>query len=207
VRMRWLRPQYLLRGRVDLAGERSSGRSGSKSATAGAAAPLRRSYLWAAGTALTLVLLHLLLLPPLPRINFDFPEEGEITAAEIKAPFTFGAPYLTQNVELWRYQKVLLEPPVLRVLDPHGGSFSREQLAALRSAVTAQMDSTELSVVQRVSLLVLQFPNLAEDDLRRVLTCQDPLGRLDMMDQVATALLADGVADMLPPGRWSGPNG
>ncbi len=203
MRMRWLRPQYLLRGRVDLAGERSSGRSGSKSATAGATAPLRRSYLWAAGTALTLVLLHLLLLPPLPRINFDFPEEGEITAAEIKAPFTFGAPYLTQNVELWRYQKVLLEPPVLRVLDPHGGSFSREQLAALRSAVTAQMDSTELSVVQRVSLLVLQFPNLAEDDLRRVLTCQDPLGRLDMMDQVATALLADGVADMLPPGDYS----
>ena len=61
MRMRWLRPQYLLRGRVDLASERSSGRSGSKSATADAAPPLRRSYLWAAGTALTLVLLHLLL--------------------------------------------------------------------------------------------------------------------------------------------------
>ena len=63
MRMRWLRPQYLLRGRLDLAGERPSGRSGSKSTTTGATVPLRRSYLWAVGTALILVLLHLLLLP------------------------------------------------------------------------------------------------------------------------------------------------
>jgi len=70
---------------------------------------------------LGILALHLILFPPVQRLNFDFPAMGEIATEEIRAPFTYIAPLLKQDVEMDRLQRVVVEPPVLRILSPSGG--------------------------------------------------------------------------------------
>ena len=166
-------------------------------------APVRgRAWRWPLAVGILLGLWHMLLFPPLPRIDSTFPAEGEIADREIRAPFTFVAPLLEPDVERRRWEKVLVEPPVLRQLVTPPSQSARARFEVWREAVGEQLARSELSLNERVSWLGLQFPSIAEDDLRRVLQATAPAQVLAILAEALVEIMDGGVVDKLPPGNF-----
>ncbi len=157
---------------------------------------------WALGAGLFLLVLHLVLFPPVPRLVSDFPKLGEIAEHEIRAPFSFDAPLLDSDVQMRRLERVVVEPPVLRVLEDGGGQDGSARMEVWLSTLRAELADTSADLAGRVGILSLQFPGVDPDDLRRLLGTDEPDSLVPRMRRAWREVLRGGVADILPPGRY-----
>lgn len=182
--------------------ERGAVRGAGKGALAPERVALGNARYWALGLAAAVVILHLILFPPVPRVQSDFPEVGQIATKEIRAPFTFSAPLLEQDVQMRQIEAVVVEPPVLRSLD---GSSGRPRDARMRlwlDALARQLADTSATNDERAAYLRLQFPATAGYDLRLLQTSQ-PDSLVPRMERAWRRVMAAGVADMLPAGQYT----
>jgi len=161
------------------------------------------AWRWALAMSVFIGLLHFVLFTPLVRIDTDFPNEGEIANREIRAPFSFRAPYLDRDVEMRQLQKVLIEPPALRNLGDQPVRDARSRLEVWNEKLRYQLTHTDVPIAERISDLSLYFPSIDEEHIRRALTTTD----LERVQTILTTVLEEifdgGVADLLPPGNYS----
>lgn len=158
---------------------------------------------WALGLGGAVIILHLILFPPVPRIESDFPDVGQIAAREIRAPFTFSAPLLEQDVQMRQIEAVVVEPPVLRSLQ---GGIGRPREARMRlwlDALGKQLADTTATDRERAEFLRLQFPENSAPDLLRVLQVEVPDSLVPRMERAWRRVMKAGVADMLPAGQYT----
>ena len=161
----------------------------------------RRRLPWLLGVSVGLLALHVLLFPVAPRVDVDFPAQGEIADRDINAPIDFQAPYLEDDVEMRRQQRVLVVPPVIRRLSaPRENALHR--VAAWRSAFTDYAGMDDVSLEDRVGLLALRFSEIGSEDISRILTTVDPDTFFTAVGAALDDLFADGVVDFLPPGNY-----
>jgi cyclic-di-AMP phosphodiesterase PgpH len=160
-----------------------------------------RATAWAFGLGAALLLLHVLLFPPVPRLTLDFPAAGEVAEREIRAPFAFEGPLLERDVQMARLARVVEQPPVLRAVPTSAAANAAMEMwfAALGDAVA---DST-LPVQDRVDLLALQFPSAGGETVRHLLRPARPDSLLPRLRRAWHVVRDGGVADMLPTGRYS----
>lgn len=170
----------------------------------GAAEPPARDHgaWWAAGAGGVVLVLHLVLFPPVPRLVSDFPRLGEIAEHEIRAPFSFDAPLLEADVQMRRLERVVVEPPVLRVLEPSGGQDGRARMEVWLAALAVELADRRASVADRAAILALQFPGVEPGDLQRLLRTAEPDSLVSRLERAWRGVLRGGVADILPPGRY-----
>lgn len=135
-------------------------------------------------------------------MSLEFPAVGEIATQEIKAPFTFDAPLLKQDVEMEKLQRVVVEPPVLRILSSAGGAEVGGRLGLLFESVSISLADTHYTMDDRVGILTLQYPTLNRNNALSLLDPSPEDSLLVRMDRVWRTVLAGGVVDMLPPGRY-----
>jgi hypothetical protein len=151
-----------------------------------------------------LVTLHCVLFPPLPRHDAaGFPREGEIAAQDIRTPVGFSGAVLPRDVEILQIEKVLVEPPVLRRLDGVAQRNGLARLGAFAAALAEFADDESSSLEATIRRLGAEFPELELRDVERTLASTDPDRLGSVMTSVAEATVAEGVADMLPPGAYS----
>jgi len=156
--------------------------------------------LWVCG--FLILALHLILFPPVQRLSLDFPVVGQIAPKEIRAPFSFDAPLLEQDVEMERLQRVVVEPPVLRILPPTAGAEVGGRLGLLFESVALALADTNYSMDDRVGILTLQYPTLNRSNARSLLDPAPEDSILVRMERVWRSVLAGGVVDMLPSGKY-----
>ncbi len=159
------------------------------------------AWLWLLGLAGVILVLHLLLFPPVPRFNQDFPAVGDIADREIRAPFAFSAPLPEQEVRMERLARVVEVPPVLRKLPVVAGEKQDERLQAWLDALSAAVDDT-LSEEAEAGLLALQFPVTSAPEIRRLLEVQQPDSTIARMRRAAARVSAGVLVDMLPAGQY-----
>jgi len=153
---------------------------------------------------LLLILLHLTLFPPVPRLGVDaLPNIGEIAERDVRAPFAFAANLPDQDVEMRQIQKVLEEPPVLRRLDPVRQPGSVQRLRVFAESLRRTRSLSDLSVDQKRRSLAVQFPYLEEREIELALLAPDLGTLLARMETALEEVTARGVADMLPPGQYN----
>lgn len=147
-----------------------------------------------------LLLLHLVLFPPVPRLSVDFPVAGEIASAEIRAPFAFEAPLLEQDVQMARLERVVEQAPVLRLMPTVASANAAMEMwfGALGDALA---DSTR-PLAGRRDLLAVQFPEVAVEQVRHLLRPARPDSLLPRLRRAWHEVRDGGVADMLPAGRY-----
>jgi putative nucleotidyltransferase with HDIG domain len=201
--MRWWTLPWFRIGRKPSPKEgRGTGRNVGKSPGAGAPRRVWRVYP-ALITATVLGVLHFVLFPPLPGTPSTFPQAGEIAAEEIRAPFTFQARLLEQEVDNARMEKALLEPPVLRLLSGQPQQRSEDRFGVWLAAVRGELAKPEEPLSEKIRYLSLQFPALSQDDLGRILKAEDAEKMLRIMEETLAEICEGGVADMLPRGDYS----
>jgi len=155
--------------------------------------------IWLAAAGLVVLILHLVLFPPVPKLATDFPTEGEIAGREIKAPFGFEARLLDRDVEMERLDRVVVEPPVLRSVATRGQSARMELwLESLSRALADTADSD----LKKVGLLGMQFPTAEPGRLRLLLNSSEPDSLVPRMNRAWQQVIKGGVVDMLPAGRY-----
>lgn len=174
-------------------------RAGAKAATE-ADIP-ERATAWALGLGAVILLLHLVLFPPVPRLSVDFPSAGEVAEGEIRAPFAFEGPLLERDVEMARLARVVEQPPVLRTI-PTSASANAGMEMWFGALADALADSN-LPLADRVDLLTVQFPAAAGEPLRQLLRPARPDSLLPRLRRAWHVVRDGGVADMLPPGRYA----
>ena len=152
---------------------RTGGRPTGKSA--GAVEPEKRdgSWIWVLTSGVVLLVMHLALFPPVPRLSADFPGLGEISEREIRAPFSFAAPLLDRDVQMIRLEKVVVEPPVLRSVEPVPGQAAGSRMELWLSVLAETLADSSTSTEDRVGMLSLQLPSLRANDIRRMLSKSD----------------------------------
>ncbi len=200
--MLWLRLRSMLVRETSSREASSRSRSAGKiiSSMDGSRKPRGWGLLLAGG--LVILVLHLILFPPVQRLNLDFPAVGEIAAREIRAPFTYEAPLLKQDVEMDRLQRVVVEPPVLRILAPSGGVAVGGRLGLLFESVASALADSQYSLDDRVGILTLQYPILNRNDALSLLATDPADSIMVRMERVWRRVLAGGVVDMLPSGKY-----
>ncbi len=189
--------------RVPWRGLKRPGRSTSRAAARHdpASTSWRSRLPWLLGVGVGLLILQAVLFPVAPRIDVDFPEQGQIADRDIHAPLSFSAPYLEQDVEMLRLQRVLVVPPVVRRLGaPRENALHR--VSAWRTVFADHAAMTEVSLEERVGLLALRFPEINSEDISRALTTARPDTFFSRVGAALDALFAAGVVDFLPPGNY-----
>jgi putative nucleotidyltransferase with HDIG domain len=181
---------------------RGSPRAGAKGSAQAEAGARDRSWTWLAGSGAVLLGLHLSLFPPVPRLATDFPAVGEIAEREIRAPFSFEAPLLDRDVQMLRLERVVVEPPVLRRVSPAQGQTAGGRMEVWLEVLGEALRDTQQTVEEKVGLLALQFPALRPNDVRRVLDTAQPDSLVPRLSAALGRVMAGGVADMLPAGRY-----
>jgi hypothetical protein len=161
----------------------------------------RLGWVWRLSAAILLVALHTWLFPVAPRIDVEFPTLGEIPNRDILAPFAFTAPYLEQDIEMRRLQRMLVEPPVVQS-QPAQERLVRGRLDTWREIMSRHAAMSEMPLPDRVALLALRLPELSSDDLSRAMTREDAGAFFATAAEAFDALLAGGVADFMPPGNY-----
>ncbi len=182
--------------------ERAAGPAGARGAENGAR-PARPPLRWPLTAALFLALLHLVLYPPQPRFDVSFPKQGEVADREIRAPFAFRAPLLQRELETLQLEKVLSEPPVLRRQTPAPGQGPLERFATWRRACLVQLARADAPLDEEVGVLSTGGVVVPRGEVRRLLTSPRPEALLDALQQSLADLYEGGVADMLPPGKYT----
>jgi putative nucleotidyltransferase with HDIG domain len=153
---------------------------------------------------LLLLLLHLLLFPPIPRLGVDeLPEEGAIAESDVRAPVTFTAALPDQGVEIRRMQVALAEPPVLQRLESSRRPASVARLRVFTDALQNVREMVDLTGSERRQLLAVQFPQLTESEIERSLALERPDSLIAAMVQATEEVTGGGVADMLPVGEYT----
>jgi putative nucleotidyltransferase with HDIG domain len=160
-----------------------------------------RATAWALGLGAAILLLHLVLFPPVPRLSVDFPSAGEVAETEIRAPFAFDGPLLERDVEMARLARVVEQAPVLRTI-PTSASANAGMEMWFGALADALADSN-LPLADRVDLLTVQFPVAAGEPMRQLLRPARPDSLLPRLRRAWHVVRDGGVADMLPPGRYS----
>lgn len=147
-----------------------------------------------------LLVLHLVLFPPVPRLGVDFPVAGEIAETEIRAPFAFEGPLLERDVQMARLERVVEQAPVLRAVPTSASANAAMELwfAALADALA---DSTR-PFAERRDLLAVQFPDVAGEQVRHLLRPARADSLLPRLRRAWHVVRDGGVADMLPAGRY-----
>lgn len=189
--------------RIPWRGMKRPGRPTSRAASRHVPRPTnwRRRLPWLLGVGVLLLALHVVLFPVAPRIDVDFPQQGEIADRDIHAPVAFSAPYLKQDVEMLQLQRVLVVPPVLRRLSaPRENALHR--VSAWRAAFTDHAAMVDLSREDRVGLLALRFPEIGSEDISRILTTVEPDTFFAKVGAALDDLFTGGVVDFLPPGNY-----
>ncbi len=161
----------------------------------------RRNLGWPLGFGGVILVLHLGLFPPVPRLSTLFPRMGEIAERQIRAPFSFEAPLLEEEVEVRRFERVLVEPPVLRVLQPGPGRDGVTRMGLWLDALAAALADSG-SIEERAEYLGVQFPMVAPEGLYRLLAIPEPDSLESRLHAAWRNILHGGVVDMLPPGRF-----
>ncbi len=197
----WLRFVSLLRFGAAAREGRAQPRISTKTAESDARRSLR-SWYWAIAAGAAIVVLHLVLFPPLPRLVSDFPAVGDIASEEIRAPIAFEAPFLESEVEAQRHVEALTEPPVLHWEQLQPGNGARERFAAFGDSLRSMLSNPLISLEEMTSRLSLTFPVLGAGDLQRALTYDDHAAMLTAMSEVLQSVLANGVVDRLPYGTY-----
>ncbi len=182
---------------------KGSGRGVGKSGAKGTAAAERpvgdRMAVWLLSAGAVVLALHLILFPPVPNLSTDFPGAGEISAKEVRAPFSFEASLLDRDVAMKRLERVVVEPPVLRnLVDQDQGARMDLWLTALTAALA---DSTA-TATERVGLLNLQFPAAGATELLHLLNSDEADSLRPRMERAWHRIVRGGVADMLPAGKY-----
>jgi putative nucleotidyltransferase with HDIG domain len=169
----------------------------------GGSSPYGSSLYWALGVGLGLLVLHLILFPPVPQVDLEFPGVGDISLEEIRAPFTFAAPFLLRDIEMRKLEQVVAVPPVLNKLDGESGPNSTARMDIWLEALASQMGDSLMTPEDRVDILSLQFPVVIKNDLRRLFRTadQDSLGT--RMNRAWQQVISGGVVDALPPGKYN----
>ena len=191
-------------GRGPLAREgKGTGRGVSKGAAKSGAVPDKvvndHKATWLLVSGLLLLTLHLLIFRPVPNLSTNFPEEGEISAKEVRAPFGFKASLLDRDVEMKRLERVVVEPPVLRDLENTAqGARMDLWLVALAEALA----DTGTAASERVGLLSLQFPAAGTTELLHLLSSDEPDSLRPRMERAWRQIVRGGVADLLPAGNY-----
>ncbi len=198
----WLRIRSLLTRTPASREVGSRSRGGSKFVNSGGPVKSNRSMGYPLLCGLAVLVLHLFLFPPIQQMSMDFPAVGEISTREIRAPFTFEAPLPVQDVEMMKLQQVVVEPPVLHAAVLSSGVESGGRLGLFLDSVSNSMADTSSSLEYRVGLLALQFPSLNRVELSRLLMSDPADSVIASMDFAWKNVLAGGVVDMLPPGRY-----
>ncbi len=158
-----------------------------------------RSAVWLSLAGLAVLVLHLSLFPPVPKLDSDFPAEGEIAGKEIRAPFSFDAPLLDSDVQMKRLERVVVEPPVLRDLTARS---SEERVEVWLAALARALADTAGTDTERAGMLALQFPAVGVVDLQRLLDSSEPDSLVPRLERVWRQVLRGGIVDMLPAGRY-----
>jgi len=200
--MWWLRIRDLLERDRSARETRGGVRTQPKTAGAIEGAPRDWTRFLVAGTGAALLILHLVLFPPIPRLTFDFPQSGEIADQSIRAPFTFAAPLLDRDVEIRRLEKVVVEPPVLRKLGAGDVQFSDTRMELWLEGVRDQLADTSATMSDRVGILGLQFPALDPDDLYRLFRSAETDSLVPRMERAWRQVMRGGVVDVLPAGKY-----
>jgi hypothetical protein len=154
---------------------------------------------------LLLLLLHLVLFPPIPRLGLDdLPQEGQIAEGDVRAPVSFTAELPDQEVDIRRMQRVLAEPPVLRRLESERERpASLARLQVFTEALQRVRGMIDLTPAEKRQLLSVQFPALSEQDLDRALAAEDAGRLIGAMETAVAEVIGGGVADMLPAGQYN----
>lgn len=164
-----------------------------------------RSYYALILVGAALAALHLTLFPPLPRIDLEMViEPGTIAESDVRAPVAFSAPLLARDVEMRQFQKMLEEPPVLRLLEPSRQLSSMSRLRVFAEAMRQAQSDTGLTLEERGRFLAMQFPHLIDGrEIERVLVVSESEAVLLAMQTALAEVMSGGVADMLPPGQFN----
>lgn len=150
---------------------------------------------------LGLLILHLFLFKPVPNMDLDFPDAGQIATHEIRAPFTFSADLLQQDINIRQMAAMVEATPVFENLGVAPGQAG-SRMGLLLEALNTSMADTVTSLEERATMLSLQFPVLGRDDSRRLLMSADSDSLVPRMREAWSQILADGVVDELPPGKY-----
>ena len=183
--------------------EGRSGRGAGKSGAGPERIELGNSRFWAMGLGAAVLILHLILFPPVPRLASDFPEVGQIASKEIRAPFTFPAPLLEQDIQMRQIEEVVVEPPVLRNLGGIVGRSQDSRMGLWLEALDHQLRDTTATTNEQIEFLNLQFPTTARGDLRRLLQTDESDSLVARMETAWRRVMNAGVADMLPAGKYT----
>ncbi|MBU8871464.1 MAG: HDIG domain-containing protein [Gemmatimonadales bacterium] len=200
--MWWLRFRDLSVRDVSLR-EGRGGRGAGKTGAAPEKIELGNSRFWALGLGVLVLVLHLVLFPPVPRLDSDFPEVGHIASQEIRAPFTFQAPLLEQDIHMRQIEEVVVEPPVLRSLGGPAWRSQDSRMTLWLEALGQQLGDTTATTMERVEFLNLQFPHTARGDLRRLFQTDGSDSLVERMELAWRRVMSSGVADMLPAGKYT----
>jgi len=198
----WLRIREILAGDGSVRDRLVRSRPTAKPGGSEASAPVPRDWRWPGGLGLLLLILHVFLFPPVPRLTTDFPTVGQIAEEEIRAPFTFVADLPDRDIQMRRLERVLVEPPALRVQMLNDGAGGHDRMDLWLEAVADQLADSTASMADRVGILSLQYPATDPDDLHRLLRSDDPDSLVARMARAHRQIMADGVVDMLPVGKY-----
>ena len=135
------------------------------------------------------------------RIDDDYPAEGEITDRDIVAPFSFTAPLLDQDIEMLQLQKVLVEPPVVRLLPGKSLEVLRD-VRDLFDAFLHHASLVDIPLEERIGLMEIRFPELPSSDIRRGFAPDVTAGLFANVVEVLSGLYENGIVDNLPPGNY-----
>jgi putative nucleotidyltransferase with HDIG domain len=181
---------------------KTAGKTAGKAAGMGEASRPDRTSTWALGLALAILVLHLALFLPVPRLSTDFPAAGQIAESEIRAPFPFEAPKLDRDVQMERLERVVVEPPVLVSDEPGTAQPRNARMELFLDGLAAVLADTSGSTREKIGLLTLQYPTARPDEIPALLKTPEPDSLVVRMERAWTRVMQDGVTDMLPVGKY-----
>jgi len=181
---------------------KASGISGSGKQSRPGSQERDSAWVWPLFFGLVILVLHLVLFPPVPRLGVDFPQFGEIANQKITAEFSFEAPRLDSEVQLERSRQALIEPPVLISSQIAGSIETGDRFQLWLGDLATQLGDTHLAVNQKIAILNLQYPSLEAEALGWLFSIPEADSLIQRMDSAQAAVLLGGVADMLPTGLY-----
>jgi putative nucleotidyltransferase with HDIG domain len=179
-------------------GGRAAGKPAGKVSGMGEVARTDRPLSWAVSLGLALLVLHLFLFPPVPRLETDFPEAGQVAEREIRAEFPFEVPLPAHDIQMQENQIVLAVPPVLRRIQPGLAQRGDARMENMLIALGAALTDTVSTLDEKIGLLSLQLPTVRQEEIPRLLATAEPDSLVSWIRQAWSYVVGVGVVDRLP---------